>query len=122
MFTSTCMHLTAGDVIFVKALEYIYVSPQSHVLRNIYSIRIVLSIYGFGQLKTRLLALFRAMEFSIKLHTIKSGWSIVYIEGSQVIISKNIIFLSLKINFVLANSADPWIYSIYLGMCCFNSL
>ena len=30
------------------------------------------------------LTLFRPMEFSI--HTIKSGWFIVYIEGSQVII------------------------------------
>ena len=48
------------------------------------------------------------MEFSIKLHTIESEWSVVYIEGSQVIISKkNIVFLSLKIDFVLANSADP---------------
>ena len=28
------------------------------------------------------------MEFSIELHTIKSGWSIVYIEGSLVMISK----------------------------------
>ena len=35
-----------------------------------------------------LLTLFRPMEFSIKLHTIKSGWSIVYIEGSHVIIKK----------------------------------
>ena len=40
------------------------------------------------------------MEFSTKLHTIKSGWSIVYFEGLQVIIS-------LKIDFILANSADP---------------
>ena len=48
------------------------------------------------------------MEFSIKLHTIKSGWSIVYIKGSQVIISKKYcFFLSLKIDFVLVNSADP---------------
>ena len=47
------------------------------------------------------------MEFSIKLHTIKSKWSIVYIEGSRVIISKNILFLSMKIEFVLANSTDP---------------
>ena len=39
--------------------------------------------------------------------TVKSGWSIVYIEGFQVIISKNIMFLSLKIDFVIANSADP---------------
>ena len=47
------------------------------------------------------------MDFPIKLHTVKSGWSIVYIEGSQVIISKNIAFLSLTIDFVLADSADP---------------
>ena len=41
--------------------------------------------------------------------TVKSEWSIVYIEGSQVIVSKNItyIFLSLTIDFVLANSAGP---------------
>ena len=35
----------------------------------------------------------------------------VYIEGSQVIISpkmlKNVVFISLKIYFYLANSADP---------------
>ena len=30
----------------------------------------------------------RPIEFSIKFHTFKSGWSIVYIERSQVIISK----------------------------------
>ena len=47
------------------------------------------------------------MEFSLKFDTVKSGWSIVYTEGSQVIISKNIIFIFLKINFVMANSADP---------------
>ena len=48
------------------------------------------------------------MDFSIKLHIIGSGWFIINIEGSQVMISKNIVFLSLKINnFVLANSADP---------------
>ena len=35
------------------------------------------------------------------------GWSIVDIEESQVIYLKNIVFLSLTIDFVLANSADP---------------
>ena len=36
------------------------------------------------------------MDFSIKFDTVKSGWSIVYIEGSQVIISKkSIVFLSM---------------------------
>ena len=44
-------------------------------------------------------------KFPIKFDTVKSGWPIVYIEGSQVIIVKNI-FLSLKIDFVLANSAN----------------
>ena len=48
------------------------------------------------------------MEFPIKLHAIKSGWSIVCIEGSQFIISKEILyFFPLKIHFVIANSADP---------------
>ena len=31
----------------------------------------------------------------------------MYIERSQVINSKNIVFLSMKIDFVLANSTDP---------------
>ena len=37
---------------------------------------------------------------------VKYGWSIVYIEGLQVIISKKC-YISQKIDFVLANSADP---------------
>ena len=35
-----------------------------------------------------MLNLFRPMGFSIQLHTINSGWSIVFIEGSQIIISE----------------------------------
>ena len=42
------------------------------------------------------------MEFSIYLHTIDSGWSIVYTEGSQPIISK--LYCTL---IVWANSAEP---------------
>ena len=41
------------------------------------------------------LTLLGPMEFPIELHTMKSGWSILYIEGSQIIISKNIVFLYL---------------------------
>ena len=48
-------------------------------------------------------------EFSIKLHAIKPGWSIIYIyiEGSRVIIcdSKNV-SLSIKNYFILAIIAD----------------
>ena len=48
------------------------------------------------------------MDFSTKVDTVKSGWSIVYIERSQVIFSTNKnIFLSLMTNFVLANNAVP---------------
>ena len=34
------------------------------------------------------------------------GWSVIFIEGSQVIIAKKIVLLSLKIDFVLENSED----------------
>ena len=60
-------------------------------------------------------------EFLITFDTVKSGWSILYIEGSQVIISiqKN---LSLKIDFALANSADPdemlHYAAFHLGLHC----
>ena len=48
------------------------------------------------------------MEFSIKLCLIKSGYFIVHIEGSHVILSKKFcFFLSLKIYFVSVNRADP---------------
>ena len=53
------------------------------------------------------ITLCRPMDSSIKFDTVQSGWSIVPIEGSQVILSKNFVFLSLKIDFGLANSADP---------------
>ena len=43
------------------------------------------------------------MEFSIKFDIVKSGWSIVYIEEFK----NNIIFIFLKIDFVLEKSADP---------------
>ena len=57
----------------------------------------------------------RPMEFSIKVHTIKSGGSIVIFDGSQVIMAKNV-FLFLKICLVLANIADP--DEIHLGLHC----
>ena len=65
------------------------------------------------------------MEYPIKVHKIKSGWSFVYIEGLQVIIIKKktiIKLLSLKIDFVLANSADPdemlHNAAFHLGLSC----
>ena len=63
------------------------------------------------------------MEFSIKLDTVKLGWSIVYTEGSQVIISNFFfLFLSLKMDFVLANSAEPdkmqHYVAFHLGLHC----
>ena len=49
----------------------------------------------------------RPSDFSTKFDIVKSGWSVVYIEGSHVVISKCIVFLSLKTDFAVANSADP---------------
>ena len=42
----------------------------------------------------------------MKLYVINSGWSIVHIEGAQVIISKIYFFLFLKIDFVLADTDE----------------
>ena len=46
----------------------------------------------------------------------------MYIEVSQVIFSKNIVFFSLNIKFVLVNSADPdeipHYAAFHLGLCC----
>ena len=54
-------------------------------------------------------------------HTIKSGRSIVYIEGLQF--PKNVVFLSLKIFFLLANSVGPdemlHYTAFHLGLYCF---
>ena len=47
------------------------------------------------------------MDNSIRCDTIALGWSIVYIEGSQVIFLNIIEFFPLKIVFVFANSVDP---------------
>ena len=61
----------------------------------------------------------------MKLYIIKLGRSIVYIEGSQVIISKTILyfFRTLKINFVQANCVDPdemtpFFVAFHLGLHC----
>ena len=48
------------------------------------------------------------MEFTIKLHTIKSGRSIVYIQRWWVIISKN----TINIDVIQQNSANP-VYTLF---------
>ena len=58
----------------------------------------------------------RPMEFSV--YTLKSGWFIIYIEGSQVTISKKYCTSS----FVLANSADPDEMPIKCGISSGSSL
>ena len=53
------------------------------------------------------------MESSFWLDTMNPGWSIVYNEASQVIFPNKIVFLSLKIVFVLTNS----VYSDEMPHC-----
>ena len=63
------------------------------------------------------------MGFSIKFVTAESGRSIVYIEGLQDIISKEIVNNPLKIDFIFANSADPlvlhfiWVFTVTHSPC-----
>ena len=58
------------------------------------------------------MGILRPMEFSIKFDTVKLEWSIVYIEGIQVVFQK---LLKKKISedFVLANSTDPGEMQLY---------
>ena len=47
------------------------------------------------------------MHSLLWLDAIKLGWPIVYIKGSQAIISNFNLFLSQKVVFILANSVYP---------------
>ena len=64
------------------------------------------------------------MESSFWFDTINLGWSIVFIEGSEdKFYIKNIVFLSLKIVFVLTNSVYPdemlhYYVAIHQGIHC----
>ena len=60
------------------------------------------------------------MEFSIKLHTMNSEWSIVYIEESPIIISKKKnVYISQCVDFALANGADLIKYHLSAGSSLF---
>ena len=54
------------------------------------------------------------MELSVKFVTVNSGWAIVYIKG--LLFKKNV-FLSLKMDFIVAYSADPDA-TFHLGLHC----
>ena len=64
------------------------------------------------------------MNFSVKFDTVNSGWSLnVYIDGATGYnFQKNIVLNSLKIDIVLANSADPdempHYAAFHLGLLC----
>ena len=55
------------------------------------------------------------MEFSIKLNMVQDG-ALYILRGNRLLFLNNIIFLSLQINFVLANSADSDEMLHYLGL------
>ena len=57
--------------------------------------------------KRNILNFYGQLVFHIKLNAFKNRSSIVYVEEPQDIPSKNIIFLFVKIDFVIVNSADP---------------
>ena len=43
----------------------------------------------------------------MKFDIVKEEWFIIYIEGSQVVISKNLVHLSLKMDFFLSKQCRP---------------
>ena len=67
------------------------------------------------------------MEFSIKPHTIKSGYhdSLYILSGHSLKFPRIIVFLSLKVDFVSANIADPvempHYVAFYMGLHCFEN-
>ena len=62
----------------------------------------IIKVYG-----NSVLTLFRPMEFSIKFDIVKSVDGLLYtLMGCRLYSSNNVIFLSLKINFFLANSSN----------------
>ena len=63
------------------------------------------------------------MELSIKFCAIKSGWSIKYIQGPQVKISKQYCFSISEYRFYFINSVDPdemlhYHVAFHLGLHC----
>ena len=57
------------------------------------------------------------MEFSKKLPTVKAEWSIVYLEGLQIVVSKKYCIFFSEYLFWVANSADPD-EMLLLGLHC----
>ena len=68
--------------------------------------------------KTLNLTLFRPMDFSIKFDMFKSGWSIVYIEGLQVINFKKEHISFSEDWFCLSKQCRPWSNA---ALCCISS-
>ena len=95
------MRATSKD----KKVNTLQLSKQLHYYSKIYALDALIQFTStrctnfifFNPLKTK--------EIYQKATPITSAWAIVYIEGLKVL--KIIVFLSLKIDFVIANSEDP---------------
>ena len=74
----------------------------THVHQNIIPCSCSLSSFLDTAIKTNKLTLCVPMKFLIKFDMVKSGWSIVNIEGSQIMISKKLYFFFWR--FILPNS------------------
>ena len=64
------------------------------------------------------LTLFGPMEYSLKFDTVKQDGPLYILRDDRLQFQKNIAFLSLKINFVLANSSYPDDAAFHLGFHC----
>ena len=86
--STCCSHPTvSGDLTTICTAKsfHLYIDAASNRIKRINILMLTLS---------------RPILFSIKIHTIKSGLSLVFSDESHVIISINIVVLSVKINYV----------------------
>ena len=73
-------------IVCLLYLKFSDLLPETHFF--IWPTKFCHSIQGDYFWDNKQYTRFRPMEFSIKLDTVKSGWSIVYIEGLHIIIYK----------------------------------
>ena len=98
-----------APVIFIYAMHGEKTGKGStafHVLAN-FTIIAAANIKHFIPVLKSDLTLFVPKEFPIKFDTVKSGWSIIYIEGSQVIILRKYCISFSENQFCLSNHSRP---------------
>ena len=86
-------------------LSIVYKHTATWVCKKLF--HVYLKYNSWKRKQKTVLTLLRPMGYSIKFETVKSGWSIVYIEGLQVIISPKYCISFSKDRFCLSRQCRP---------------